>query len=247
MHRVANKLIFAVWTFYALVTSAEAEEQAPTDPLVACVRDVTTHPQFAEIATKLALYDPNGITFAMLADKSLATPLEQRELREWFEKRDKCWADSLEYHQTHWPPEFVAMASEGSAEMQAIGLDLYERRITFGQANKKIQDDINAMRARLIPIIQRYQAEIAAQKAAEKAEAERKEQARAQAAAEQRAEYQAAAAEQQAERTRRLQLFMNFMSAQSALANQKMQTPVPKPTYNTNCYTAGNNTNCTTR
>jgi hypothetical protein len=109
---------------------------------------------------------------------------------------------------------------------------------------------MNQIRTRLIPIIQRYQAAISAQKAADEAESERKEQARVQAAAQQRAEYQAqvqaTATEEQAERSRRQQLILNFMNSQNALAAQRMQMLAPKPTYNTNCYTAGSNTNCTT-
>ncbi len=62
--------------------------------------------------------------------------------------------------------EQVSSEVKGSAELHNIGLDLYNRKITFGQANKRLQDYMVAIRAQLVPIIKKYQDEIAAQKAA---------------------------------------------------------------------------------
>jgi hypothetical protein len=142
------------------------------------------------------------------------------------------------------------VADEGNAQFHAIALDLYHGKITYGEANKRTQDCVNSRREKLIPIVQRYQAELAAQKAADKAEADRQQQAAAQMAAQQRSEYiaqaQAQAPQEQANRAQRLQLFTNYMNSVQAQQPLQQQMFAPRPTYNTNCYTAANSTNCTT-
>ena len=103
----------------------------------------------------------------------------------------------------------------------------------------------------MIPIVRQYQAELAAQKA----NAEAKAQAQTQLAAQQQAQYEAQArtdaAQEQSDRLQRAQVFMNYVQAQQQqqqqLRNQQLQMLAPRQTYNTNCYTAGSNTNCTTR
>ena len=106
------------------------------------------------------------ITFAMLADSSLPTPKEHESLLAWLDRRDRCWKESEALHQAQWPAEIFELSQEGNAAIHTIGLELYHRKITFGEANKQIENGGNAVRAKLIPIIKRYQDEIAAQKAA---------------------------------------------------------------------------------
>jgi CO dehydrogenase/acetyl-CoA synthase beta subunit len=146
-------------------------------------------------------------------------------------------------HRAQWPPELFQLGNEGSAGLKAIGVELYNRKITFGEANRQIEQLGNSIKARMIPIIKQYQAELAAQKA----EVERKREAQAQLASQQQTQYEVQirtdAAQEQAARLQRAQLFMNYIQAQQ----QQLRNQVaPRPTYNTNCTTAGSSTNCTT-
>jgi hypothetical protein len=223
---------------------------AQADPFVKCVTELSTEPEFAEIAAKLPLVDWNHISFAMKADKTLPTPKERNEISDWFDAREVCWKRSETFHQEKYPPEIVQLAKEGKTAVDAIGVDLYNRKITFGEANKRIQELGDGITARLIPIIKQYQADIAAQKAADERRAEeqraRAEQQRVtntQLAIQEQAIADAREAQQENLRQQRAQLFLNYMQA---MRPAPIQIPQPRPVYNTNCYSYGNSTNCTT-
>ena len=231
---------------HAEATKARA---ANSDPLLACVADLAADPKFSDIADKLPLADPNHITFKMLADESLPTPKERTEIAEWFDEREDCWNSTEALHRQQWPPELFQLAKEGGDSAREIGVKLYNRRISYGTANKQIQELRNSVTARTVPIIKQYQAEIAQQRAAAQAKAdddrksaeqsaELREQAEERRALQEQQYANAQAAQAESLRLQRAQLFLNYMRA--------TQIPPPRPTYNTNCYTAGNFTNCTT-
>ena len=96
----------------------------------------------------------------------------------------------------------------GNAEIHNIGLDLYNKKITFGEANKRIQEYGNDIRARLIPIIKQYQAEIAAQKAANEQQVLQRQEASNRQAAQEQANARAQYAQEQALRQQRAQMFL---------------------------------------
>jgi hypothetical protein len=222
--------------------NGQASANAAQD-LLTCMRTLARDPQYAEISAKLPLQDMNTITFSMLADQSRPTLKERKEITGWFDERDQCWKTQEAALQSQWPPELFQLSNEGSAGIKSIGVELYNGKITFGEANKQIEQLGNTIKARMIPIIKQYQAEIAAQKA----DAESKREAAAQVAAREQTQYEAQirsdAAQDQAVRLQRAQVFMNYIQAQQ----QQLRNQVtPRPTYNTNCFTAGSNTNCTT-
>jgi hypothetical protein len=238
-----------------LPAGSNAGETTPAmgavDPFIGCVRVLSFDIQFEGLSKKLPLDDMTTITFAMLADNSLPTLQERKDLLAWFDRRDRCWKDSEALHQTQWPPDIFQLSQEGNAAIHKIGLDLYNRKISFGEANQEIEDQGNAIKARMLAIVKRYQDEIATQKALADEQAEQKRQASAQLAAQQEANYQAqaqyTAAQDQAARQQRAQMFSNYMSAMQQQRQQQLQQFAPRPTYNTNCYSSGNSTNCTTQ
>ena len=223
-------------------SQVQSAQTPQVDPFLQCLKDLAAEPQFEQLSHKLPLSNLANFTFAMLADESLPTPRERRDLYDWFERRDKCRQDSDALHRAQWPPEIYQVSTEGDAGIQAIGLDLYNRKITFGEANKRLEQLRNDIVAKLMPIIKQYQADIAEQNAA----AERR-QASAQQRAEQEQRYaDAQAAQQELIRQQRAALFLNYMRAMQPRPLQVPQLPSPPPTYNTNCSTYGNMTDCTT-
>lgn len=220
------------------------------DPLMICVQEMAADPKFAGIATKLPLAYPNHATFEMLADETYPTPKERKEIAAWFDEREDCWKSSESLHREKWPPELFQLAKEGGDEAQIIGVQLYNRKITFGAANKQIQDLQNRTAARAGEIVKRYQADIAQQKAdaQKKADEEHREADLRRQAVEQRdvqeQEYaDARTAQAEALRLQRAQLFLNYIHA---MQPQPIRVaPIPQ-TRTTNCYTYGRNTNCTT-
>jgi hypothetical protein len=218
-----------------------------TQNFLACVKALSSDSKFAEISTKLPLQDVNSVSFNMLADQSRPTAQEREEIAEWFDQREGCWKANEAAIQTEWPPEIVQVASEGSSGFKAIGVDLYNRKLTYGEANLRIQELGNNIKARIIPIVKQYQAEIGAQKAAAEQQAANRQEAAERRASQQEAYAQAQANQEQALRQQRAQLFLNYMGAMRQQQQQIQQQYAPKPTYTTNCSTSGNMTNCTTR
>jgi hypothetical protein len=136
------------------------------DDYLTCVRTLTRDPKFAAINTKLPLQDVNSISFNMLADETRPTAQEREEIAEWFDEREGCWKQYAAAIQKEWPPELIQLSGEGIAGFKAIGADLYNRKLTYGEANRRIEELGNTIKARMIPIVKQYQADIAAQKAA---------------------------------------------------------------------------------
>jgi hypothetical protein len=244
-----KQMSVSLWLLFTVVTTAQlflidcdASEltgrSTTVDPYVSCVRILAFDSQFEVLSKKLPLYDMAAISFAMLADDSLATPQERKDILAWFGKQESCWKDSEELHRSQWPPDMFALFQEENSEIHNIGLDLYSRKITFGEANKRVQDYGNNFRARVITTVKQYQAEIAAQKAAAEQQEQRKQDAAERLASQQQAyenaqEQAAAAALQQ-----RKQLIVNFLNQLGQLA--------PRTTY-TNCYGGAGSISCTTR
>jgi hypothetical protein len=158
----------------------EEFDLARGDPFLKCLLDTSDEAEFSRLARKLPLVDPTHITFSMLANDALPTPAERRRISDWFDKRQQCWKDNEGFHRTQWRPEIFQLATEGNDGMQAIGVDLYNLKISYGQANKRIQQLGNAITERMMAVFKQYQAEAAAQKEAadEAAERQRAEAAR---------------------------------------------------------------------
>ncbi len=114
--------------------------------------------------------------------------------------------------------EQVSSEVKGSAELHNIGLDLYNRKITFGQANKRLQDYMVAIRAQLVPIIKKYQDEIAAQKAAAEQQAQQRKEAASRQAAQEQANANAQYAQEQAQYAREQALNVSELYAGHATA-----------------------------
>jgi hypothetical protein len=248
--------IFAVMCLMSIGTlenKAQSAEQV-ADPFVECVKAFTAEPHYALIATKLPLADFDHITFNMLADQSKPTPLEREDIAEWFDRRDACWSSSAAYHKSNWPTDFVQLAEQGNIGVKDIGVDLYNRKITYGEANKRFQELGNEIKAKVAVLVKQYQADTAAlqAQAADKAERQRALAEEQQLQQQQYADAQAR--QDQALRQQRAQAFLGYMQQQQLqqqqqqhqLQLQQLQQYAPRPTYNTNCYTAGGNTNCTT-
>jgi hypothetical protein len=212
---------------------------AATQTYLACVKALASDSRFAQISSKLPLQDVNSVSFNMLADQSKPTTQEQEAIAEWFDRRESCWKANETAIRTEWPPEIVQVASEGSSGFKAIGVDLYNRKLTYGEANRRIEELGNSIKARVIPIVKQYQAEIAAQKAAADQQAANRQEAAARQASQQEAYAHAQANQEQALRRQRTQLFLNYLQA---------TRPAAMPhTYTTNCSGSDNSINCTTR
>lgn len=207
----------------------------------------------------MPLDDLTIISFSMLANNALPTPQERKNIEAWFDKRDQCWKLGDPVHATNWPQGLYQLSQVWNTQFHKVGLQLYSRKITFGEADRQIQDLADNYKAQAIQILKQYKSDIDAQKAATEQLAQQKQEAADRLSAQQRADYvaqeQAASAQAEAERQRRAQALVNyFQSVNQNLQQQQQQqrqafldSIKPKPTYMTNCSTFGNNTTCTTQ
>ena len=135
---IAISLIVAQLWFSAVAGEAETPPPAPAaDPYLQCIGRLAVDPQFSEIAAKLPLRDMNSISFAMLADETRPTPVERKEIGDWFDKSAECVKASEALHRAQWPPELFQLAVEGSAAAKAIGVDLYNARSRLARRTGK--------------------------------------------------------------------------------------------------------------
>lgn len=245
--RLFNGVMAAQLLFLACNASEPTGSATVVDPYLACVRLLAFDVQFEDISKKLPLYDMSAISFSMLADSSSPTPQERKEISAWFDKWEQCWKDSEALHQAQWLPDIFQLFQEENAEIHNIGIDLYNRKITFGEANKRVQDYGVKFRERVAAVVKQYQSEIAAQRAAAEQQAQRKQEAADRAAAQEQAYETAQEQAAAAERQRRMQLIGNFLNGMAQqmqdLARARQTIAPTRPTL-TNCYASGSSTSC---
>jgi hypothetical protein len=234
--------------FIALGFTAVADEAtstpAPSDPVLKCNAELTARPEFSDIVAKLPLPDMAHIPFSMLANESLPTAQERTEIAAWFDGFQKCWDLGAPTRQATWPPEIFQLSMEGKTGIEDIGADLYNSKITYGEANKRLQALGNSITGRLIPIIKQYQAQLAAEQETARQQAAAADAQARQQAANAQAVADARALQEQQLRQQRLQMFMNYM--QATRPSVPTLQPIPQPqTHSMNCIRNGNYTNCT--
>jgi hypothetical protein len=231
--------------FSALTLCASARAQPPPQQsFIDCIRFVASDPEYQDISSKLPLKDIAAISFSMLADQTRPTPKQREEIAAYFDERDRCWVNSSE--RAHFRPELLQLTEESASGLKSIGVDLYNRKVTFGQANKLIADLRDSLIARGNVILAQYKAADDAQEAAANAAAEREalgreqqRQASARLAAQQEANASAEAYREQMLRQQRAQAFMNLMQA-----TRPPPAPSPPQTTTTNCNAYGTSMTC---
>jgi hypothetical protein len=228
---------------------------ADENPVIACFKQLTSDPKFVPIANKLPLGDIREISFQMLANKAVPTKREIGLISDWMDARKSCFTIGLEYAQKNYPPQTIPLATETNNRVTAIIVNLYNKEITYGSANKQIQSIADDYANKLTAVVEQIKSEKAAQQLAEQQakeqlEAQKKnqqdndrrisEQRQADAIAQQQ-RLQAAADAQR--RQLAAQNLMNNMNN-----NKPYQIPVPVPTIRpiitTNCNTFGTQTTC---
>jgi hypothetical protein len=204
----------------AAASAIRAPAQANVDPGPACNQGVLQKPEFADIATKLPLADIRKITFPMLADESTATDQERQAISDYFSAHEQCNERVDDWRRSHYAPEFYQALTEADGQLLSIGVDLYNRKISFGEANKQIKQLTADAVAKITAMAQARQAALQAQA---DADVERENLARAQ--------------EQDARRQRAL-LLLGMMRANQAAPIVPYRLPTPTDVHlHANCAT----------
>jgi hypothetical protein len=96
---------------------------AQEDPVRKCSQEMSQQPRFADIAVKLPLMDIRQISFAMLADESLPTAKERKEISSWFDEHEACRKAGDEFRRTQYPPDIYLVLQEGETRARTIGVE----------------------------------------------------------------------------------------------------------------------------
>lgn len=139
---------------------------AEENPGIACTLQLATEPKFAPIANKLPLGDMSDISFEKLAIKAKPTKKESKLIAEWAEVHSSCFNQGLKYAKTNYLPQVVALAIEANNRETAVAASLFNKEISYGEANKQIQAIADDFRNKLTAVVEQIKSEQAAKKLA---------------------------------------------------------------------------------
>jgi hypothetical protein len=141
--------------------AARNTSTTPKDPFLDCTEQIAKDPQYAELAKKLPIKD-GQISQQMLANDSVAMSKELPAIKSLYDRHKKCWEDSADFRKLHLPPEALKIVNDGGAAMFGIGADLYKKKISYGEANKRLAAAGSSVDAGARDIAKQYEAEVAA-------------------------------------------------------------------------------------
>ena len=171
-----NRIIL-ICAFSSCAVAAETQ----LDPSADCFSKLATESRFAPISGKMTLRAIPKSTFAMLADESFPTELERKLIADWATAVEECGPVGESYRQSNYPSQLIALVNNTKNIFLENVINLYNRKISYGQFNRRRQSIFDETRARATEIVQRLRAQQQAQQQAQ--EQRRQEQRRAEQAA----------------------------------------------------------------
>ena len=236
--------VFAAIAAGALVDRAGAED----NPLVACLVTASQDSRLDPLRDKLVVAVPGEETFAMLADQSMPTDQQRAAISIWSDGKHDCVTKWLPWWQEHFSAELVDVAVEVDNQMTFAAVDLYNRKITFGEFNRRSKVARADVKQRVAAIVARIQTAQRQQQDQQAAVARQEDWQRQQLAEQE--ELQRRQLEAQDDIARR-QMAMQVLLRQMRPVAQPAplvpyQVPV-RPIVNTNCMQTGNQVHCTSQ
>ena len=240
----------AIGIFLACGTACADENPAPL-----CYKNLASEARFASIASKLPLADLRDISFENLANKAMPTAKERKLIADWVEARKPCFQIGIEHAKTTLPPQVSSLVIEADNNLTVVLASLFNKEISYGTANKKIQALADDMRNRITNVADQSRREnaaidgaIAEAKSRRDANEQNRRDSEARYEEQRRANIEMQMQQQQAQadaerRQAAMQMLNNFKPYQMP---NPYQMPI-RPTVNTNCTQYGNQTSCTTR
>jgi len=136
------------WTISLLVVFSCAG-YAQEDPIAACLERIVGDKRFASIRGKVALGDASDTTFAMYSNESFATQADRAAIAGWSEARVECAKAGESHRQKERGPLTAAFILEGEHALVSLAVDLYHRRISYAEFNKRRQAAADNIRRQL--------------------------------------------------------------------------------------------------
>jgi flagellar biosynthesis GTPase FlhF len=217
---------------------------AQQDRLTACFQNLASRPQFSSISAKLDIGTAARSSPAMLSDNSIAKDNERRAIADWAAARAECLQAAHQEGTALYRPPLLAYGIEAENKVLAAAVDLYDRKISFGEFNRRRQVISEEQHSKAGALSRQIQEQRAAHEQADRHARDTEELRREL----QEVERQAALAQQQALAAQQAQETAARGAAARAANRQTVQPPVFRGTRPySDCFRFGGRIVCTPR
>ena len=171
--------------------------------LASCIDKLAADPGFAQLAGKLAVGAATDKA-PTIVDTSLANNTERQVIAEWAAARAECLKADSRYGNAVYRPPLQAFGIDAENKVMAAAVELYDRKISFGEFNRQRQAIAEELRGKAAHLRQEIQSQRTAQEQADRQTREREQMQREVDEAERQAALARRQAEQAQEATARL-------------------------------------------
>lgn len=203
-----------------------------------CMKKLADDSAYTILAGKLAVGTVAGTTPAMIANTSLPNNQERGIIAAWAAARAECLKTESRYGNSVYRPPLQAFSIDAENKVMAAAVELYDRKITFGEFNRQRQAAAEELRGKSVELSRQIQSQRAAQEQSDWQSRERDQMQRDIDAAER----QAAIARQEATQARETASRLSTRPSRTDEARLRQLTPI---TPLRNCYRFGNRLTCT--
>ena len=247
-----------------VISSYSLGEEVPQDPSGPCFAAIADKPELQILKGKVVI-GGGSPTLEMLASTKKPTKAEKVAISAWVATAEECMRMGESWRAQNYPASVNSMMGQRVVSAKALIADLYAGKISYGAYAKTWSADDAKYKVELNDLVQKLLAERKAQQEKQAQDDQRRqqdEQKRQQELADRnqtieqqnaliRAQTEQAQAQQEtARRQQALQALQNMQRQQAIQQQQQIdifRSGMSRPQVQTNCYTYGSNTNCTSR
>jgi hypothetical protein len=151
---------------------------AQHESLDSCMDQLPAVPAYAVIAGKLAMGAGAYATSAMLADTTLANNRERQVVADWAAARAECVKADSRFGNDIYRPPIQTFGIGAESRVMAAAVELYDRKISFGEFNQRRQIIAEELRAKVTSLQRQIQSQLSAQEQADQLTREREQMQR---------------------------------------------------------------------
>jgi hypothetical protein len=140
------------------------------DPRISCQSAWDLDPQYLSLIGKISLTSMTDISFQMLADSTFPNAKERQAIANLAESYNRCASDSSSYRRSNYSAEVFNLLSHEDKRILDLKLELYNRKLTYGNYNSAIQQIVRDSRTRLELMAENHKREEARKVAEQEAE-----------------------------------------------------------------------------
>ena len=110
------------------------------DPRLACQSKWAFDSRFTSFSQKTSIFGVTDFSFQMLSDASSPSSKEQQIIAQWADEYKKCVQESAQFRTSNYPKEAISILEKEDNDFINSAMDLYGKKLTFGNYNKRVQE-----------------------------------------------------------------------------------------------------------